>query len=113
LIRPRREDREIEGRFPDGRKLMSRILVRDRSFQRGDRHMTFGPETGDEPLCAESKRRIASVPRLLGVGPDICANPEAAQGFYGFHENIHTGTRVGFAFVQPNNPIGFTRGVGC
>jgi hypothetical protein len=50
---------------------------------------------------------------MLPVGPDICANPEAAQGFYGFHQNIHAGTPVGFAFVQPNNPIGFTRILGC
>ena len=28
----------------------------------------------------------------LAVGPDICANAAAAQGFYGFHQNIHAGT---------------------
>ena len=50
---------------------------------------------------------------MLPVGPNICANPEAAQGFYGFHQNIHTGTPTATAFPQPNNPIGFTRIVGC
>jgi hypothetical protein len=44
----------------------------------------------------------------LPVGPDICANPESAQGFYGFHQNIHTGTPNQFAFQEPNNPIGFS-----
>jgi hypothetical protein len=44
----------------------------------------------------------------LPVGPDICANPEAAQGFYGFHQNIHTGTPNQFAFQQGDNPVGFT-----
>jgi hypothetical protein len=44
----------------------------------------------------------------LPVGPDVCANPEAAQGFYGFHQNIHTGTPNQFAFQNPDNPVGFT-----
>ena len=44
----------------------------------------------------------------LPVGPDVCANPEAAQGFYGFHQNIHTGTPNQSAFQNPNNPVGFT-----
>lgn len=50
---------------------------------------------------------------LLPVGPDICANPEAAQGFYGFHQNVHTGTPNLFAFQQGSNPVGFTRILGC
>jgi hypothetical protein len=50
---------------------------------------------------------------LLPVGPDICANPNAAQGFYGFHQNIHTGTPNLSAFQQPNNPVGFTFVRGC
>ena len=45
---------------------------------------------------------------LLPVGPDICTNPAAAQGFFGFHQNIHTGTPNQFAFQNPNNPVGFT-----
>jgi hypothetical protein len=50
----------------------------------------------------------------IPVGPDICAQPEAAQGFYGFHQNIHTGTPNTFAFQQDNNPvIGIVRIVGC
>jgi len=49
----------------------------------------------------------------LAVGPDICANPVAAQGFYGFHQNIHTGTPNQSAFQNPNNPIGFTAIFGC
>jgi hypothetical protein len=44
----------------------------------------------------------------LPVGPDVCVNPAAAQGFYGFHQNIHTGTPNQAAFQQPNNPVGFT-----
>ena len=50
---------------------------------------------------------------VLPVGPDICANPQAAQGFYGFHQNIHTGTPNLFAFQQPNNQVGFTFIRGC
>jgi hypothetical protein len=49
----------------------------------------------------------------LPVGPDICANSQAAQGFYGFHQNIHTGTPNQFAFQEPSNPIGFTAIGGC
>ena len=51
----------------------------------------------------------------LAVGPDICANPEAAQGFYGFHQNIHTGRpgQNGGAFDNPTNPIDFTFVGGC
>jgi hypothetical protein len=49
----------------------------------------------------------------LAVGPDICANPTAAQGFYGFHQNIHLGTPNQTAFPQQNNPIGFTFVQGC
>jgi hypothetical protein len=43
----------------------------------------------------------------LPVGPDVCANPDAAQGFYGFHQNIHTGTPNQFAFQNPDNPVAF------
>jgi hypothetical protein len=46
--------------------------------------------------------------RRIPVGPDICTNPEAAHGFYGFHQNIHTGTPNLFAFQQGDNPVGFT-----
>jgi hypothetical protein len=49
----------------------------------------------------------------LPVGPDVCANPEAAQGFYGFHQNIHFGTPNSSAFQNPNNPVGFTAVAGC
>jgi hypothetical protein len=65
------------------------------------------------PVAAHQHFLVLPDGTMLPVGPDICANPEAAQGFYGFHQNIHTGTPVGFAFVQPNNPIGFTRILGC
>jgi hypothetical protein len=51
--------------------------------------------------------------RELPVGPDVCTNPAAAQGFYGFHQNIHTGTPNLSAFAQPNNPIGFDFVRGC
>ena len=50
---------------------------------------------------------------VLPVGPDICGNPEASQGFYGFHQNIHTGTPNLFAFQQGSNPVGFTAVFGC
>jgi hypothetical protein len=50
---------------------------------------------------------------VLPVGPDICANAEAAQGFYGFHQNIHTGSPNLFAFQQGTNPVGFTFVGGC
>jgi hypothetical protein len=49
----------------------------------------------------------------LAVGPDICANPDADQGFFGFHQNIHTGTPNLSAFKKPNNPIGFEFVGGC
>lgn len=49
----------------------------------------------------------------LPVGPDICANSAAAQGFYGFHQNIHFGTPNQFAFQQPDNPVGFRAIGGC
>jgi hypothetical protein len=44
----------------------------------------------------------------LPVGPDICDNSDLAQGFYGFHQNVHKGTPATFAFTQENNPVGFT-----
>jgi len=44
----------------------------------------------------------------LAVGPTICSNAELAQGFYGFHQNVHFGTPNGFAFQQAGNPVGFT-----
>ena len=43
----------------------------------------------------------------LSVGPDICGNPSADQGFYGFHQNVHAGTPNQSAFQQPSNPVGF------
>ncbi len=51
----------------------------------------------------------------LAVGPDICANPTAAQGFYGFHQNIHTGRpgQNGGAFDNTNNPVDFAAVFGC
>jgi hypothetical protein len=45
---------------------------------------------------------------VLAVGPDICTNPALSQGFFGFHQNVHTGTPNQFAFQKPNNPVGFT-----
>jgi hypothetical protein len=44
----------------------------------------------------------------LPVGPDICTNAAASQGFFGFHENVHAGPPNAFAFNRPNNPVGFT-----
>jgi hypothetical protein len=49
----------------------------------------------------------------LAVGPDICANPDADQGFFGFHQNIHAGTPNLSAFQNPNNPVGFEFVGGC
>jgi hypothetical protein len=48
----------------------------------------------------------------LPVGPTICSNPANAQGFYGFHQNIHLGTPNNFAFDQDGNPVDF-RFTGC
>jgi len=45
---------------------------------------------------------------LLPVGPQICVNSDLAQGFYGFHQNIHFGTPNLFAFDQDGNPVDFT-----
>lgn len=44
---------------------------------------------------------------LLAVGPDVCANPAAEQGFFGFHQNVHLGAPNQTAFQEPNNPVGF------
>jgi hypothetical protein len=49
----------------------------------------------------------------LPVGPDICTNREASQGFFGFHQNVHFGTPNGSAFQNPNNPVGFAAQGGC
>ena len=36
------------------------------------------------------------------------------DAFHNFHNNVHTGTPGGFAFAQPNNPVGFRPfGGGC
>jgi hypothetical protein len=44
----------------------------------------------------------------MPVGPTICSNPATAQGFYGFHQNVHLGTPNNFAFDQGGNPVDFT-----
>jgi hypothetical protein len=49
---------------------------------------------------------------LLPVGPTICSNADLAQGFYGFHQNVHLGTPNTFAFDQGGNPVDFTA-TGC
>jgi hypothetical protein len=74
-----------------------------------------GAALADAPPPVPAHQHFLVLPdgTLLPVGPDICANPEAALGFYGFHQNVHTGTPAGFAFAQPNNPVGFTRILGC
>lgn len=43
----------------------------------------------------------------------LCGNSAASQGFYGFHQNVHTGTPNLFAFQQGSNPVGFTAVFGC
>jgi hypothetical protein len=50
---------------------------------------------------------------LLPVGPDICTNEAASQGFFGFHQNVHTGSPNLFAFGRPNNPVGFRAITNC
>jgi hypothetical protein len=74
-----------------------------------------GPVSADAPPPVAPHQHFLVLPddTQLPVGPDICANPEADQGFFGFHQNIHTGTPNLSAFQEPNNPVGFTAIFGC
>lgn len=76
---------------------------------------TSGGALADAPPPVSPHQHFLVQPdgSLLPVGPDICTNPEAAQGFYGFHQNIHLGTPNQSAFQEPNNPVGFTFVLGC
>ena len=60
-----------------------------------------------DPIFPHQHFLVLPVGTQLPVGPDYCGNPAAAQGFYGFHQNIHFGTPTGSAFSNPNNPVGF------
>ena len=64
------------------------------------------------PVAAHQHYLILPDGTLLPVGPTICSNTELAQGFYGFHQNVHLGTPNTFAFQQDGNPVGFTK-TGC
>jgi hypothetical protein len=77
--------------------------------------MVPGPVAAQAPLPIGPHQHFLVLPddTNLPVGPDICANPEADQGFFGFHQNIHTGTPNLSAFQQPSNPVGFTAVGGC
>jgi hypothetical protein len=70
---------------------------------------TSGVAAADAPSPIFPHQHFLVLPdgSRLPVGPDICGNPAAAQGFYGFHQNVHTGTPNQFAFQGPNNPVGF------
>jgi hypothetical protein len=70
---------------------------------------SLGGASADPPAPISPHQHLLLLPdgSELPVGPDICAIPVAAQGFYGFHQNIHTGTPNQFAFQEPNNPVGF------
>lgn len=74
-----------------------------------------GPASADAPPPVAPHQHFLVLPdnTQLPVGPDICANPEADQGFFGFHQNIHFGTPNQSAFQNPNNPVGFTAIFGC
>jgi hypothetical protein len=74
-----------------------------------------GGALADAPPPVPAHQHFLVLPdeTLLPVGPDICANPQAAQGFYGFHQNIHMGTPNMFAFQQEGNQISFTAIRGC
>jgi hypothetical protein len=45
----------------------------------------------------------------LPAGPDICANAAAAQGIFGFHQNVHFGTRVRWPSRNRTTPSGSGR----
>ena len=74
-----------------------------------------GVSSADAPSLVGAHQHFLVLPddTQLAVGPDICANPEADQGFFGFHQNIHFGTPNQSAFQNPNNPVGFTAVFGC
>jgi hypothetical protein len=74
-----------------------------------------GPVSADAPPPVAPHQHFLVLPddTQLPVGPDICVNPETDQGFFGFHQNIHTGTPNLSAFQEPNNPVGFTAIFGC
>lgn len=86
------------------------LLVAGASF-----FATSGGALAQAPAPVPAHQHFLVLPdgSLLPVGPDICANAAAAQGFYGFHQNIHFGTPNQFAFQEPNNPVGFTAIRGC
>jgi len=78
-----------------------------------------GPASAQAPPPVAAHQHLLVLPdetpsdTPLPVGPDICANQQAVQGFYGFHQNIHLGTPNQSAFQNPNNPVGFTFIFGC
>jgi hypothetical protein len=76
---------------------------------------TAGGASADAPPPVANHQHFLVLPdgTVLPVGPDICANGQAAQGFFGFHQNIHTGSPNQFAFQQGSNPVGFTFVGGC
>ena len=41
------------------------------------------------------------------IGPPRCDNPATAQGFSGFHQNVHFGTPNQEAFANESNPVSF------
>jgi hypothetical protein len=71
---------------------------------------TSGAAMADRPPPIFSHQHFIVKPdgTTLPVGPDICTNAQASQGFFGFHHNVHAGTPNSFAFIGPNNPVGFT-----
>lgn len=46
------------------------------------------------------------------VGPGVCENPSAQDGFNHFHGNVHVGTPALEAFQQGSNPVAFAA-TGC
>jgi hypothetical protein len=76
---------------------------------------TSGSAFADAPPQVAPHQHFLLLPdgTQLPVGASICANPASAQGFYGFHQNIHTGAPNLSAFPNPSNPVGFTFVGGC
>lgn len=73
-------------------------------------------------LMATAPNALAASPPIVGphqhfittpggtheVGPPRCENAATAQGFSGYHHNIHVGTPNTDAFTNENNPVAVT-----
>jgi len=69
--------------------------------------LTATPATlADPPQPAHPHQHYLTTPGgTHEVGPNRCENANTAQGFNGFHWNVHRGTPSTDAFSNENNPV--------